>query len=301
MWTMCVKTFSFGNMSSLSTPFSTDPGVDVDTSDSARLVKALLASYHRPGRAGNRRRQLRFVVEARRAGSWSWSGLWARRREKGIAERRADRGERDQYRNVTSTEEYRTASHLPTPAFDVVAIAASAGGLKALSEALSALPPDFPAAIVVVQHLDPRHRSLMAEILSRRTALAVKQAEHGDALCPGTVWIAPPDNHLLVNPDGTLSLSRSELVHFVRPSADLLFESVAASYKDRAIAVVLTGSGSDGAMGVEAIKKMGGTVIAQDESTSDFSGMPSAAVQTGRVDFVLPLDEIAAALISLMG
>jgi len=202
---------------------------------------------------------------------------------------------------VTSTEEYRTASHLPTPAFDVVAIAASAGGLKALSEALSALPPDFPAAIVVVQHLDPRHRSLMAEILSRRTALAVKQAEHGDALCPGTVWIAPPDNHLLVNPDGTLSLSRSELVHFVRPSADLLFESVAASYKDRAIAVVLTGSGSDGAMGVEAIKKMGGTVIAQDESTSDFSGMPSAAVQTGRVDFVLPLDEIAAALISLMG
>lgn len=202
---------------------------------------------------------------------------------------------------MTSTEEYRTASHLPTPAFDVVAIAASAGGLKALSEALSALPPDFPAAIVVVQHLDPRHRSLMAEILSRRTALAVKQAEHGDALCPGTVWIAPPDNHLLVNPDGTLSLSRSELVHFVRPSADLLFESVAASYKDRAIAVVLTGSGSDGAMGVEAIKKMGGTVIAQDESTSDFSGMPSAAVQTGRVDFVLPLDEIAAALISLMG
>jgi two-component system chemotaxis response regulator CheB len=77
-------------------------------------------------------------------------------------------------------------------------------------------------------------------------------------------------------------------VHFVRPSADLLFESVAASYKERAIAVVLTGTGSDGAMGVKAIKKMGGTVIAQDEMSADFFGMPSASIQTGDVDFVLP-------------
>ena len=83
-------------------------------------------------------------------------------------------------------------------------------------------------------------------------------------LKPGTVYIAPPNRHLLVKYDGTLTLSQSELVHFVRPSADLLFESVAASFKERAIAVVLTGTGSDGAMGVEAIKKMGGTVIVQE-------------------------------------
>jgi two-component system, chemotaxis family, protein-glutamate methylesterase/glutaminase len=152
----------------------------------------------------------------------------------------------------------------------------------------------------VVQHLDPRHRSLMAEILSRRTPLQVKQAEEGDSLRPATVYIAPPNRHLLVNPDGTLSLSQSELVHFVRPSADLLFESVAASYKDRAVAVVLTGTGSDGTMGVQAIKKMGGTVIAQDEATSEFFGMPGAAIQTKSVDFVLPLDEIAAALVTLV-
>lgn len=191
--------------------------------------------------------------------------------------------------------------HKPaSAAFDIVAMAASAGGLTALSQVLAGLPGDFPAAIVVVQHLDPRHRSLMATILSRRTPLQVKQAEEGEGVVAATVYIAPPNRHLLVNPDGTLSLSQSELVHFVRPSADLLFESVAASYRERAIAVVLTGTGSDGAMGVQAIKKMGGTVIAQDETTAEFFGMPGAAIHSGSVDFVLPLDEISTALIALV-
>jgi two-component system chemotaxis response regulator CheB len=185
-------------------------------------------------------------------------------------------------------------------AFDIVALAASAGGLKALSLVLAGLPAEFPAAIVVVQHLDPRHRSLMADILSRRTPLAVRQAEEGNLLQLGAVYIAPPNRHLLVNPDSTLSLSQSELVHFLRPSADLLFESVAGSFKERAIAVVLTGTGSDGAMGVKAIKKMGGTVIVQDEKSSEFPGMPAAATHTGSADFVLPLEEISAALVKLV-
>jgi len=184
--------------------------------------------------------------------------------------------------------------------FEVVAMAASAGGLRALSQILAAVPGSFPAAIVVVQHLDPRHRSLMADILSRRTALQVEEAREGTRLDGGTAYIAPPNRHLLVNRDGTLSLSQSELVHFVRPSADLLFESVAASYKERVIGVVLSGTGSDGAMGVRAIKKMGGTVLIQDEQSAEFYGMPGAAMQTGCVDFVLPLDEIAAALVTLV-
>src|SRR5947207_15541943 len=117
--------------------------------------------------------------------------------------------------------------------FELIALAASAGGLKAITEVLAALPAEFPAALVVVQHLDPKHRSLMAEILGRRTRLRVKQAAEGDELRPGTVFIAPPNRHLLVDPDGTLSLSQTQLVHFVRPSADLLFESVAASYRER--------------------------------------------------------------------
>jgi two-component system, chemotaxis family, protein-glutamate methylesterase/glutaminase len=194
----------------------------------------------------------------------------------------------------------RHPPHFPKAAFDVVAVAASAGGLAALSHLFAAMPADFPAALVVVQHLDPRHRSMMAAILSRRTRLQVKQAEERDRLHSGTIHIAPPNRHLLVNPDGSLSLSQTELVHFVRPSADLLFESVAASYKDHAIAVVLTGTGSDGVMGVQAIKKMGGTVIAQDARTSEFFGMPGAAIQTGNVDFILPLDEIAAMLVTLV-
>jgi two-component system chemotaxis response regulator CheB len=187
-----------------------------------------------------------------------------------------------------------------TSTFEIVAIASSAGGLKALSQVLSALPADFPPSIVVVQHLDPRHRSMMADILSRRTPLQVKEAGEGDKLLPRNVYIAPPNKHLLVNPDGSLSLSQSELVHFVRPSADLLFESVAGSFKERAIAVVLSGSGSDGSMGVRAIKKVGGTVLAQDEASSEFFGMPGAAIQTGSVDFVLSLQEIPPALITLV-
>ncbi|MFL6571960.1 MAG: chemotaxis protein CheB [Burkholderiales bacterium] len=184
--------------------------------------------------------------------------------------------------------------------FEIVALAASAGGLNALTHVLQALPSDFAAGIVVVQHLDPRHRSLMAEILGRRTGLRVKEAAHGDRVAAGTVMIAPPNNHLLVNQDGSLTLTQTELVHFVRPSADLLFESTAAAYRERSIAVVLSGSGSDGAMGVKAIKKMGGTVIVQDQKSSQFGGMPEAAAQTGIADFVLPLHEIAPALQTLV-
>jgi two-component system chemotaxis response regulator CheB len=201
---------------------------------------------------------------------------------------------------MPTNQEQSITAHFANAAYDLVALAASAGGLTALSQVLSNLPADFPAAVVLVQHLDRRHRSLMAEILGRRTALQVKQAEEGDRLQPSTVYIAPPDRHLLVNPDSSLSLSQSELVHFVRPSADLLFESVAASYRERAIAVVLTGTGSDGNMGVQAIKKMGGTVIAQDEQSAEFFGMPQAAIQTGSVDFILSLDEIAPALVTLV-
>ena len=185
-------------------------------------------------------------------------------------------------------------------AYDVIAVAASAGGVTALRLVLAPLPERFPAAIVVVQHLDPRHRSLLVDILSRRTALHVVQAEAGDILRPGTVYIAPPDRHLLIDPGRKISLSQSELVHFVRPSADLLFESVAATCRDRAIGVVLTGTGTDATMGVRAIKKMGGTVIAQDEETSEFFGMPGAAIKTGEVDFVLPLGEIPSALETLV-
>jgi two-component system chemotaxis response regulator CheB len=183
----------------------------------------------------------------------------------------------------------------------VVALAASAGGLPALSAILAALPADFAAPVLIVQHLDPEHRSWMAEILARRTGLAVTQVQGGERIAAGTAYVAPPGRHLLVGAEGELALSDADRVHFVRPSADVLFASLAGSWGMGAIAVVLTGTGSDGADGVRAVKERGGTVIVQDEASSRFFGMPGAAIRTGTADHILPLDAIAAALIDLTG
>ena len=186
----------------------------------------------------------------------------------------------------------------PVSFSSVVAVAASAGGLKALSTILSGLPSDFGAPIIVVQHLSPDYPSQMAAILSRRTSLRVKEAQEGDRLHSGVVYIAPPKQHLLVEA-GNLHLSDAERVHFTRPAADPLFESVAQQFRQQAIAVVLTGHNGDGAWGAQVIKQMGGKVIAQDQSTSEHFGMPSAAIQTGVVDWILPIEAIAPTLITL--
>ncbi len=184
--------------------------------------------------------------------------------------------------------------------YGIVAIASSAGGITALSRVFGGLPVGFPVPVVVVQHLDRRHETIIAEVLGRRTKMPVTLAHEGARAEAGTIYIAPPNRHLLVGADGVLTLSSSELVHFVRPSADLLFESVAGAYGPRAIACVLTGTGSDGAMGVSAVKSRGGTVIAEDPQLAEFRGMPEAAVASGAVDFVLPLDEIAAVIRGLV-
>ncbi len=175
----------------------------------------------------------------------------------------------------------------------VIGLVASAGGVTALGEILSALPRHFPAALVVVQHNWPRARSHLAEMLARRTELRVKEAEDGDCLHAGWVFIAPPDKHVVVNPDGTLSLCQTGRVRHVRPSGDVLFASMAVSCKERAVVVVLTGGDDDGATGAKLVKVMGGVVIAQDEASSEQFAMPCAAIATGAVDYVLPLDQIA--------
>jgi two-component system chemotaxis response regulator CheB len=189
---------------------------------------------------------------------------------------------------------------LPGTAFDVVALAASAGGLEALSRVLERLPAAFPAAVAIVQHLDPRHTSLLSSILQRRSVLRVLDARADDPLCAGSVYVAPPDRHLLINPGLVIELSRAELVHFVRPSADLLFESLAACCGPRALGVVLTGMGSDGNMGVIAIRRTGGRVIVQDPADAQFGGMPRAAVASGSADYVLPLAAIPDQILRLV-
>jgi two-component system chemotaxis response regulator CheB len=181
--------------------------------------------------------------------------------------------------------------------FDLVAIGASAGGLAALSELLRPIDAHFPA-IVVVQHLDPTHKSHLAELLARKTSKQVKEAEHGEPIIPGIVYIGPPDEHLLVGP-GKIQLVHSQLVHFSRPSIDLLFESVAGMYGSRSIGVILSGSNRDGAVGIRAIQEAGGTTLAQDPLTAEFRAMPEAAIHTGCVDIVLPIAELGKKLIEL--
>ena len=188
------------------------------------------------------------------------------------------------------------------PARCVIAMAASVGGLNALSVILGDLPADFPAAIAIVMHLSPDHKSLLAEILNSRSRLEVKQAQSGDILCHSSVFVAPPNHHLLVKKGGRLLLSSSaaEKVHYARPSAEPLFASVAEVYKKNAIAAVLTGGDGDGSFGVQIIKEKGGKVIAQDRPTSQDFSMPETSIKTGDVDFILPLNEIAPKLIELV-
>lgn len=178
----------------------------------------------------------------------------------------------------------------------VVAIAASLGGVEAVSKVLADLPADFPLPILVVQHVNRCRPSLFPNILSHRTTLRVKAAEEGDVLVPGSVHVAPPDRHLLLRPDGALGLSRAAPVNFCRPSADVLFRSLADAFGPRTIAVVLTGMGRDGARGVEAVGWAGGATVAQDGSTAQAADMPHAAIDIGRADLVLSLHRIGFAL-----
>ncbi|GAB4234981.1 MAG: hypothetical protein Kow00121_62640 [Elainellaceae cyanobacterium] len=165
---------------------------------------------------------------------------------------------------------------------------------------LSALPEDFPAAILIVHHVDRSRQTQVDSTLNECMALTAKLAEEGDRPQPGCVYVAPSNHHLLIKPDGTLTLTQSQLINFVRPSIDLLFASVAAVYGDRAIAVVLSGTGRDSAEGVKAIKKGGGTVIIEDPKTAEFSGMLMMTQNTKVVDYVLPLSEIAPAISNLV-
>lgn len=203
-------------------------------------------------------------------------------------------------KNIDGTQTHRILSHFPNIAYNIVAIGASAGGQKPMLQILSALPTNFPAAIVVVQHINPAYSSCLAQILSYHTALRVEQAKSGDILCPGRVYTYVPDRHIVVGANGRLSLLKERKMNFVRPSVDRLFMSVGVNYGLRAIAVILSGLGRDGALGIRTIKKYGGVTLAQDETTSECFSMAKAAIDTGKIDFVLTPMAIANTLIDLV-
>jgi two-component system chemotaxis response regulator CheB len=179
-------------------------------------------------------------------------------------------------------------------------MAASAGGIQALSRVLGELPVDFPAPIEIVQHRTPDHRSRLASVLARASRLPVVDAREGEELEPGRVYVARADRHLTLAADKKLRYVDGRGIRFVLSSANPLLESVASTIGPHAIAVILTGGGMDATDGVQAIRASGGIVIAQNRETSQVFGMPRAAIATGAVDYVLPLSKIAPALVRLV-
>jgi two-component system CheB/CheR fusion protein len=183
--------------------------------------------------------------------------------------------------------------------FPIVGIGASAGGLDAFKAFLNALPPDTGMAFVLVQHLDPVHVSLMAELLSSHTAMPVTQAAEGVSIEPNRVYLIPPGVSLAVA-GGKLRLSELTERHGTRTAFDVFLRSLAEDCGERAMAIVLSGTGSDGSEGLKAVKGKGGFVIVQEPSEAAFDGMPKSAIKTGQTDRILPVAEIPAALIDRM-
>ncbi|MCC5660765.1 PAS domain-containing protein [Nostoc sp. XA010] len=182
--------------------------------------------------------------------------------------------------------------------FPVVGIAASAGGLEAFTELLKYLLTDTGMAFVLIQHLDPNHKSLLSEILARETQMPVTEVQDGVSVEPNKVYIIPPNTKMILS-NGVLQLTPREKVGGKYMPADAFFTSLAADRGNKAIAVVLSGADGDGSLGLKAIKAAGGVTFAQCEDTAKFDSMPNTAVATGNVDFILPPEKIADELVNL--
>jgi two-component system chemotaxis response regulator CheB len=176
--------------------------------------------------------------------------------------------------------------------FDAIVMGASAGGLHALTRILQLLPPNYQLPVVVVQHRSKDQRNLLEEVLQQKCKVHIKQADEKELIQRGTVYIAPPDYHLLIESNGSFSLSFDPPVNFSRPSIDVLFETAADVFKQRLLGIILTGANSDGAQGIKKISLLGGTTIAQDPETADHPEMPRAAINTGHVQHILNPDAI---------
>jgi two-component system, chemotaxis family, protein-glutamate methylesterase/glutaminase len=177
---------------------------------------------------------------------------------------------------------------------DLVVVGSSWGGLHALGRLLSDLPPDFEPAVVIAQHRHPGSpHGTLPLLLQRESARPVLEAEDKQAIEPRSVYVAPPDYHLLVE-RGSFALSVDERVSFARPSIDVLFESAADAYGERLIGIILTGSNEDGARGLARIKEVGGVALIQDPAAATRRAMPDAAIAATVADAILPLEEIGA-------
>ncbi len=180
---------------------------------------------------------------------------------------------------------------------NLLAIGSSTGGPNAVAKVIGDLPVNFPAAIVVIQHVDEAFADGFAKWLDTQTSLKVKTAEDGDQLQKGMVYIASTNNHLIYDTTGRLKYSDAYQDVVYRPSVDVFFNSLNENYRGKILAVLLTGMGKDGAKGLLGLRKQGSYTISQDEETCAVYGMPRAAAEIGAAQFVLPLDKIAQVII----
>lgn len=186
--------------------------------------------------------------------------------------------------------------------FELVVVGTSAGGLNALEVLLKGLPESFPAAMAIVQHRDRHLGSQLCQVLGRFCLLSVSEPEDKEIILPGRVYLAPADYHLLVEAGtggGYFTFSHDAPVCFSRPAIDVLFESAAYAYGQKLVGIVLTGANHDGAQGLVTIKQCNGLTIVQDPTTAYSPIMPQAAIATGAVDWILPLEAIAPFLLKI--
>ncbi len=197
----------------------------------------------------------------------------------------------------SSAHSGKLQTHELSIAFPVVAIGASAGGLEACTKLVTALPADAGMAFVLIQHLDPSHPSMMVELLAERSSIEVLQAADGMRVERGKFYVIPPGRYLAVK-DGALQLSQPQARHGARLPFDFFLHSLATESRERAICIVLSGTGADGSIGLRDVKKQGGLVIAQDPVEAGFDGMPRNAINTGLVDLVLSAAQMPAAILN---
>ena len=183
-------------------------------------------------------------------------------------------------------------------AYTHIVIGASAGGQRAMSQILKALPIDFPAIVLFVQHQAKDTGEALIEALQPASRLKVKNAEDKDEMVKGTVYVSPPGYHMLIETDATISLSVDMKEHYSRPSIDVLFETASSHFKDKLIGVLLTGANDDGAAGIASIKRHCGMTIVQNPTDAEFGEMPSSALKKSAVDKVLDLVDIGPFIVS---
>jgi two-component system, chemotaxis family, protein-glutamate methylesterase/glutaminase len=182
---------------------------------------------------------------------------------------------------------------------DAVVLGASAGGVEALTVLLPCLPARLRAAMLIVVHVPRERPSLLTELFTSKCALQVKEAEDKMPVEPGTVYFAPPNYHLLLDKGPQLALSVDDLVHFSRPSIDVLFQSAADIYGKHLVGIILTGANEDGTAGLAAVHRGGGVTIVQEPSSAQAPRMAASALKETQADYVLPLNEIGMLLKTL--